>query len=179
MRKRLIAVSTIVLLIFIIGISLAWFLSTESQANKFVLGTIEVEVLEPGFSDITDTKARTYEKNVQVRSLGTKKTYVRVRLVPEWSNPSLPVSNVVFNLASNSDWIYSDGHYYFKYYLTKNQETSLLLDSVTFTELGPEYEGETLTIKAVAEGAQITHEAWKDIWGITSLPFMPEQPWNP
>lgn len=179
MRKKLVAVSTIVLIVSLIGVSLAWFLSTESQADRFEFGTIEVQVLEPGFNDISGAEVGTYEKNVKVVSLGTKKTYVRVRLVPEWSEPSLPVSNVVLNLAPNSDWVYSDGHYYFKYYLTQDQETSLLLDSVTFTDLGPEYQGETLTIKAVAEGAQTTHEAWKDIWGITSLPFVPGQAWNP
>ena len=51
----------------------AWFISTESIANKFKMGTIKVEVLEPGFEDITDVSTGTYTKNVQVASLGTKK----------------------------------------------------------------------------------------------------------
>lgn len=178
MKKKIMAASTLIVLVLIVGVSLAWFLSTESKANEFKFGTIQVEVLEPGFNDIYNAQVGSYDKNIKVVSHGTKRTYVRVRLVPEWSEPSLPISNVQLNMASNNDWIYSDGYYYFKYYLTENQETSLLLDGITLTSLGPEYEGETLTIKVVAEGAQITNEAWKDIWGITSLPFTPELPWN-
>lgn len=181
MKRKGIVISTIALLVLTVGISMAWFTSGESVENKFNMGTVEVEVLEPGFTDLNVTEAGTYEKNVQVISRGSKRTYVRVKLIPEWSEPSLPVSNVVFNLAPNSDWVYGgDGYYYFKYYLTKDQTTSLLLKNVTFTSFGPEYEGQTLKIKAVAEGVQITHEAWKDVWGITTLPFTPtEQPWIP
>lgn len=171
MRKKIIAVSTMLLIILATSITFAWFSSSEAITNKFNMGTIKVEVLEPGFQDLTNVDIGTYTKNVQVASRGTKRTYVRVRLIPEWSDPSLPISNVQLNL-NLTDWIDGqDGHYYYKYYLTKDQETSLLLQSVTFISLGPEYNGKTLTIKAVAEGAQITHDAWKDIWGINTLPF--------
>lgn len=182
MKKKTIVVSMILLAVMIIaGGSMAWLLSNPGEAvNQFEMGTVKVEVVEEGFTDISGAEAITYDKNVQVRSLGSKRTYVRVRLVPEWSNPSLPVSNVQLNLASNSDWmLHTDGYYYFKYYLTENEITSLLLDSVTFTELGPEYEGATFTLKVVAEGVQITNEAWKDVWGLANLPFTPEQPWTP
>lgn len=183
MKKKIIVVLVVLLIATIIaGGSMAWLTSNPDEAtNEFQMGTVEVEVVEEGFTDISGAIATTYEKNVQVRSLGTKRTYTRVRLVPEWSNPSLPVSNVVLNLSTSGDWTekQSDGYYYFKYYLTENQITSLLLESVTFTELGSEYEGETFTLKVVAEGVQITHEAWKDIWGLTSLPFIPEEPWTP
>lgn len=171
MRKKIVAVSTIILLISMVGFTFAWFLSSEVKVNEFKMGTVKVEVLEPGFNDLSDVQIGEYTKNVLVASRGTKKTYVRVRLIPEWSDPSLPISNVQLNL-NLVDWVDGgDGHYYYKYYLTKDLETSLLLQSVTFTELGPEYDGKTLTIKAVAEGVQITHNAWKEIWGITTLPF--------
>lgn len=171
MKKKLIAVSTIALIILIIaGGSMAWFMSDNNVDNLFKFGTIEVEVVEK-FEDINGAEVTTYLKNVQVKSLGTKKTYVRVRLVPEWSDPSLPVSNVELNLANNSDWVYFEGYYYYTDYLNQHDITSLLLESVTFTELGPEYEGAVFTLKVVAEGAQVTHDAWKDIWGIPSLPF--------
>lgn len=171
MRKKIVAVSTIILIALMTTMVFAWFISTESVANKFKMGTINVEVLEPGFENLTDIKVKNYPKNVQVASRGTKKTYVRVRLIPEWSDPSLPVSNVQLNLAANSDWVYYEGYYYYTNYLTQNEITSLLLESVTFTELGPEYEGAVFTLKVVAEGAQITNNAWMDIWGISKLPF--------
>jgi predicted ribosomally synthesized peptide with SipW-like signal peptide len=182
MKKKLIVVSTILLVALLIaGGSMAWFSDKSDEAvNEFKLGTVKVKVVEPGFEDLENVEATKYDKNVQVESLGTKKTYVRVRLVPQWSNSSLPVSNVQLNLASNNDWVHhTDGYYYFKYYLTQNQLTSLLLKSVTFSNLGPEHEGQTFSLKVVAEGVQITHEAWQDVWGLSSLPFPADQPWTP
>lgn len=181
MKKRIVVVSTILLIsIMIAGSSMAWFTSSpEGAVNEFKIGTVKVKVVEPGFEDLENVQATTYDKNVQVQSLGTKRTYVRVRLVPEWSDPSLSVSNVQLNL-NIGDWTtkQADGYYYFKYYLKENEMTSLLLNSVTFTDLDG-YEGQTFTLKVVAEGVQITHEAWKDVWNLGNLPFTPDQPWTP
>ena len=173
MKKKIIAISMIFLAVLTVaGGSMAWLLSNPGEAvNQFEMGTVKVEVLEPGFQDLTNISAGTYTKNVKVASRGTKRTYVRVSLFPEWSEPSLPISNVQLNL-NLGDWVDGgDGFYYYKYYLTENQESSLLLNSITFNTVGPEYEGETLTIKVLAEGVQITNDAWKDIWGIDPLPF--------
>lgn len=173
MKTRIIKLSLIVMLILsMASASFAWFSADGAKTNVFTLGTIEVKVYENGFQDIEGATVTTYDKNVQVKSLGSKRTYVRVRLIPEWSNPSLPVSNVQLNLASNGDWVFSDGYYYYKYYLQQNELTSLLLESVSFTELGEEYSGEVFKLHVIAEGSQITHNAWEDIWGISSLPFM-------
>ena len=173
MKRKAIIISTIALLVLTVGISMAWFSDRESVGNEFNMGTVEVEVLEPGFEAPSDIQVGPeYDKKVQVKSTGSKKTYVRVKLIPEWSEPSLPVSNVKFNLAQNNDWVAGgDGYYYYKHVLNEGETTSLLLESVTFTSLGPEYEGQTLTIKAIAEGVQITHEAWKSVWGIDKLPW--------
>lgn len=182
MKKKLILISIVLLIVTMVaGGSIAWFLSSPGEAvNKLKIGTVEVEIVEEGFTDINKVEATTYDKNVQVRSLGTKGTYVRVRLVPEWSEPSLPVSNVQFNLGANTDWVlHADGYYYFKYFLKENEITSLLLNSVNFTELGPEYEDESFTLKVVTEGVQRTNGAWKDVWGLDNLPFTPDQPWTP
>ncbi|OLS02180.1 SipW-dependent-type signal peptide-containing protein [Tissierella creatinophila] len=182
MKKKSIILSIALLIaILIAGGSLAWFTSSPSaEVNKFKMGTVKVKVVEEGFENLENVKATTYTKNVQVQSLGTKRTYVRVRLVPEWSDPSLPVSNVVLNL-NLGNWTTKqpDGYYYFKYYLKENEITSKLLESVTFTSLPPEYEGKVFTLKVVAEGVQITNGAWKDVWGINTLPFTPEIPWAP
>lgn len=176
MKKRVIAIPLVVLLALVVGITSAWFLASESKASEFKMGTVKVEVLEPGFNDLTGIQTGTYNKNVKVISRGTKRTYVRVSLAKEWTEPSLPTSNVQLNL-NLTDWVDgNDGFYYYKYYLTKDQETSFLLQSVTFNSVGPEYKGQTFTIKALAEGVQITHEGWKDIWGINNLPFTPGIP---
>lgn len=194
MKKKLIVISTILLVTLLIsGASMAWFSSSPAAiTNKFKAGTVEVEVVEQGFVDIEGvTEGETYTKNVEVKSKGTKNTYVRVRLVPYWDDPSLPISNVVLNFYTNGDWVKENGefvaanedgyygYFYFKNYLESDQTTSPLLKSVEFTELGPEYKDAKLTIKVVAEGVQITNDAWKYVWGLNELPFYANQPWNP
>lgn len=181
MKSKRLAISTIILVILLVaGTTLSWFTTGDAKTNEFKMGTVKVKVIEEGFENIENATATKYDKNVQVQSLGTKRTYVRVRLIPEWSNPSLAVSNVQLNIANNGDWIlHTDGYYYFIYYLTQNQITSKLLESVTFTDLGPEYEGATFSLHVLAEGVQITHEAWKDVWGLTDLPFAVETAWSP
>lgn len=186
MKNKIVVVSTITLILLLLGgTSMAWFVSNpDALSNKFTAGTVKVEVLEPGFKNIPNAAGNTtHGKNVKVKSLGSKKTYVRVRLVPMWENePSLPVSNVTLNLVNvgesgDKDWVDGgDGYYYYKYYLTTGQETSLLLDGVTFGELGPEYEGKTFILKVVAEAVQASNNAYKEVWGRNTLPFPIDQP---
>lgn len=182
MKKKIILLSILLLIsTMIAGGSMAWFLSSSgSVKNDFKMQTLKIKVLEPGFEDLTDVKEGTYEKSVQVQSLGTKKTYIRVRLVASWSNPSLPVSNVSLNL-NLENWTdkQSDGYYYFKYYLSEGQITSKLLESVSFTNLSTEYKGVTFNLKVAAEGVQKDNSGWKDVWGISNLPFFPDQAWTP
>lgn len=174
MKKRTIIISIVLLIsLMVAGGSMAWFTSSPSKAvNNFKIGTVKVKVVEEGFQDLQNVSTKTYNKNVQVQSLGSKRTYVRVRLVPEWSDPSLPVSNVQLNVNLNG-WTgkQADGYYYYKSYLAINEITEKLLDSVSFTSLPEEYSEATFTLKVVAEGVQTTHEAWKSAWGLSSLPF--------
>lgn len=181
MKTKLMAVSTILLMVLMIaGGTMAWFnSSTGTINNEFKMGTVDVVVVEEfpeeGYNKVTTIEP--YTKNVRVQSLGSKKTYVRVRLVPQWSDPSLPVSNVQLTFAGDmGEYWYDntkvDGYYYYKYYLTKEKpETSDLLASVKFTELGPEYDEATFTLKVVAEGVQITNNAYQDVWGLGDLPY--------
>ncbi|NLJ41152.1 MAG: hypothetical protein GX352_06040 [Clostridiales bacterium] len=179
MKKKFIITAMIVLaMLLAAGSAYAWFTDSEKAENEFKMGTVKVKVLEEEFVDIDGVQIGKYDKVVQVQSLGSKKTYVRVRLIPQWSDPSLPVSNVELILDDNQDWIDcrgQDGYFYYKYYLTENQKTSPLLGKVKFTELEPEYDDAEFTLKVVAEGVQITHEAWKDVWGIDVLPFTADQ----
>lgn len=185
MKTKIMVLSVVLLLAMLMaGNTMAWFTSTpDPVVNEFELGTVKVQVIEPGFKDISNAKVQTYNKKVYIKSLGSKDTYIRVRLIPQWSNPSLPVSNVKLNFAKNfqNNWVDNrkeDGYFYFKHLLSEGQTTSPLLKSITFKELGDEYAGETFTLKVVAEAVQATHEAWKYVWGLEELPFTPGQRWN-
>jgi len=56
--------------------------------------------------------------------------------------------------------------------MNQGVETELLLDSVTIAGLGTsnDYQGKTLKVDVEAEAVQASHEAYKDAFGITSLP---------
>lgn len=175
MKKRiLILLSLVVVFAIVAGGTFAWFTSTAKPVtNTFKTGTVAVEVNENGFENIDNwNPGDTTNKDVTVISKGSKKTYVRVKLTKMWTN-ELPNDNVELVLANNNDWVYSDGWYYYKNILTKDQETSKLLDAVKL--IGPvtnnEYQGQTLSVNVETEAVQATHEAYKDVWGLTSLPF--------
>ena len=161
MKNKLIVFSTILVLSMLVaGGTFSWFTSSpEASLTNITLGTVEVEVISESIS------------NMRVKSSGTSENYIRVRLVPSWSNSNLSVDNVT--IETDNSWVEYKGYYYYSYSLLENEETTDLIQGINidYTSLPPEYEGATFTLKIVAEGVQTAHEAWKDVWNITSLPF--------
>ena len=183
MKKSVLIIITILSLAALLAAgSWAWFTATaEPATNTFTAGTVEIEINEHGFEDVANWKpGETMDKKVSVKTLGSKCVYVRVSLTPVWgymegetfvAEPGLPVDNVTLSW-NNTHWVYSGGWYYYKYILCPdNLETSLLLQSVTLSSTtSDEYQGKVLRIVANAEAVQASHEAYKDVWGLTSLP---------
>ena len=165
----------------------AWFTSkADPVANSLTAGTVEIEINEHEFQDIVDwNPGDSTVKQVSVKTRGSKCVYVRVSLTPVWGHvdgesfvaePGLPVDNVLFNW-NEAGWVYDSGWYYCKDILCpEDEETSLLLESVTLLHTtSDEYLGKVLRIVVNAEAVQATHEAYKDAWGLTSLPASVEQ----
>ncbi len=159
MKNKLAIFSVILVLsMMVAGGTFAWFTSSpDPSLTNITMGIVDVQVLQDGIDNIT------------VKSLGTTDSYVRVRLVPQWSDPNLSVANVNINIGHN--WIEDDGYYYYAHPLTENQETSNIVTSIDYGTLTPEYEGASFTLKIVAEGVQSAHKAWRDVWSINNLPF--------
>ena len=183
MKKRIVSITlALIIVTAMAGTSMAWqSYIAEKSVSQLNMETVKVEVIENGFTYINGAEESTYKKNMEVRSSGTGKTYVRVRLIPQWSEASLPVSNINLNLSGNSNWTkkQSDGYYYFKYYLRKDQVTSSLLEGITIKDLDSDYDKAQFTLKIVAEGVQINQDALEAVWGLTKLPFNPEEAWIP
>ncbi|HHT71888.1 MAG TPA: hypothetical protein GX016_10060 [Firmicutes bacterium] len=167
--------------LLVVGGTAAWFGSTpESKTNQFTAGTVVIEVEESFTPPTAWQPGQTATKEVSVKSIGTKGVYVRVALTPVWSDPSLPIDNVILNL-SNGNWVHhTDGWYYYKFILYQGEVTELLLASVTLdpATTGEEYQGETLDIVVSAEAVQASHNAYQTVWGLISLP-PGVQPWSP
>lgn len=163
--------------LLVVGGTMAWFTSEDEVTNKFTAGTVKIEINEHEFEDIIDwNPGDTTDKDVSVKSLGSKGTYVRVSLTPVWldggTETDLATSNVTLNTVNSDKWIKSGDWYYYYKIMDKDQETELLLDSVTLAGLGTnnDYQGKTLRINVKAESVQASHEAYKDAWNLTSLP---------
>lgn len=185
MRRSLLIGLTVfsIAAILLAGGTMAWFVSNQEVDNTFTAGTVSIEVNEHGFTDITNwNPGDISNKDVSVKSNGSKKTYVRVSITPQWLNDegnavdnNLSVGNVELIFADNDKWAtfsQFDGYYYYKDILEEGEETEFLLDGVRLvgTATGNDYQGRTLRITVKAEGVQASHEAYKDAWGIDTLP---------
>ncbi len=173
----LILAGTLVTLL-VAGGTMAWFTAAQEVENNFTAGTVAVTVNEHDFQDITNwNPGDTTNKDVSVKSTGSKKTYVRVSLTPLWTpatgTAALSLANVTLNTANPGDWVFYNGWYYYKHILETNEETSLLLDSITFS--GPltnnTYQGAKLNVKVNAEAVQASNGAALDTWGLTQVQF--------
>ena len=166
--------------LMVVGGTLAWFTSEAEVTNTFTAGTVEIEVLEKGETeDITNwNPGDTTDYDVSVKSLGSKQTYVRVKLEPVWydgdEEAEVDENNVELTLAEDWEdyWVLADGWYYYKNILGEDDETSLLLDEVHLKgeETDNKYQGLTLKIKVEAQAVQASNKAYQDAWGINSLP---------
>lgn len=159
MKRQLMILSAILLVAMMVaGGTMAWFTSSlEAEATHLKIGIVKVEVIDNSL------------ENIKIRSLGTLDSYIRVKIIPQWSDSSIPISDIKIDI-NDSDWKYKDGYYYYKHIVKEGEETSRIINTIN-SDLTHAYEGATFTIKIVAEGVQSTHEAWKDIWSINSLPF--------
>lgn len=192
MRKGLMLLAMAFFLIAAVtGATMAW-LSDEAPPvmNTFEVGTVNIELYdklgavdfpEAGISNINPSD--TYDKEVWVKSLGSKKTYVRVLIASKWvsgKGTALPLKNRLADTVKmniGTDWIVgptgenpvTGGRwYYYKYMLDKDEVTTKLLHGVVFSgpAIGNDYQGATFTIDVYAEAVQASYEAFLYEWGI-------------
>ena len=150
----------------IAGSTKAFFSSAIEDITEANFSTVELRIIQEDIEDL------------RLENIGSAGIYVRVRLVPQWSDSSLSVANILIETDS-LDWVeMPDGYYYFKYYLEEGQTTGNLIKGFEISDLGSEYEGAKPLIKTAAEGVQSANDGWKDVWGIDELPFEPNKPWT-
>lgn len=166
--------------LLVVGGTMAWFTDNAKVTNLFTAGTVEIQVNEYDFEDIVDwNPGDTTDKDVSVISNGSKQTYVRVALTPVWYDgeevaDGVDAENVELILAEGweDNWVESEGWYYYKEILDKDDETELLLDEVYLKgeDTGNEYQGLTLRIEVEADAVQASNGAFKGAWGLVELP---------
>jgi len=141
-KKTIIFISLITVVLLAIGVTLAYYTSSDTFNNEFVTGNYSIETQESFVSPSNWTPGTTTPKTVIATNKGNTPAAVRIKLTPSWQdkdgNP-LPLSDgtndaAIINFASNlnSKWIYQDGYYYYNRALKENKSTTSLIESVTF-----------------------------------------------
>lgn len=181
-KKLLIGLAVFAAVALLAAGAWAWFTAkAETEASTFTAGTVEISAVNT-YEDLENwNPGDEQEKEITVKNSGSKKAYVRVKLNPAWGELSdgefspdeeLPLTNVALDY--NTDrWVESGGYYYYKGKLDAGAVTANLLNKITLagSGTGDEYQGKTFQLKVEAEAVQISHDTYKDAWGLDELPW--------
>ena len=181
-RKKIVTVLVMMVLIIVVQGSMAYFTSSSTAINKFLLGAVDIEIEEK-----FDPNEEDDNKIVQIRNETKTDTLVRVSITPRWvekleDGTEVPFSGdvssdvVTLNFSENLKdkpvgdfvvedylgkeyWVKGDyGFYYYLKILEADELTSILLKDVDIEAgLPKEYKGKTLTVDVKAEAVQATN----------------------
>ena len=142
-KKPIVFMSLLFTVFLALGVTLAYFTTSDTFNNEFTAGTYSIETQEAFVSPDSWKPGDTVEKTIIATNKGNTPAAVRIKLTPSWEdkngNPlSLTDNNdneaavINFNSNFNDKWVYQDGYYYYKNALDENQSTTTLMNSVTF-----------------------------------------------
>ncbi len=208
-RKTIIAL-LLVAIVGIVGLTIAYFANSQTIENNFITKEYGTEVVEEFVSPENWLPGDTTTKTVVAQNTGQVDQAVRVRLTEEWKTYKNGTLNgwihpdgtksthttetelstdervAVINFANNSDWTKVGDYYYYNYKLAPNEETSTLIESVTFnpkTKLDDTCEttiGEgTRTITCNSSGDDYDHATYKLTINIETVQYNKfNEAWN-
>ena len=213
-RKSVIAL-LLVAIIGIVGLTVAYFSNSTSITNEFETSEYGTDVTETFTSPTGWQPGDETPKVLTVKNTGEVDEAVRVKVEEKWVNKNgqelslTQDGNVaaLIHYINDSDWTRVDVanedyyYYYYNYKLAPDEETSELLDKVTFNPLigasttcttttengvttrscksnGSGYDGATYTLKFTIETVQYNKyaDAWNTGSTITLLDEKPEPP---
>ncbi len=135
MKHSLLAAAAACSCVLVFGIASSgtqsYLQSKDSAVNRFTVGNVETEIVEPEFEPSTEPN-KPHKKVVQIKSTGENPCYVRVRVLPA-SNPD----KFEFNF-DTSNWT-RDGNgveswWYYNKILQPGETTEPLFTTYTITE---------------------------------------------
>lgn len=176
-KNTVLILTSLLVVMLVVGGTMAWFTATaEPVENKFKAGTVKIKLIDKFDEEAAQNvnPGDCYDKEVYVKSSGTKKTQVRIKQEAFFEG-GLPTEGVV-KYEIDPIWeLKDDGFYYYKMILEEGVETARFFvdNKVCFdgANMGNEYQGKLFTIKFEAEAIQATNGAptaagWKlDILG--------------
>lgn len=140
MKKRSLIILSILIVIFFIGVSIAYFSTSLNIENNFITSKFATTISENFISPSNWHSSETIDKTFYVSNIGDNDIAVRLSYSEEWKDKGGNVlSNVqndeniaIINLSNNGNWIKDGDYYFYRYALKPNDTTLTFLDSVTF-----------------------------------------------
>lgn len=154
----------VILLLSVVALSgsLAYFSAKTDVENIITTGSVDVEIIELDENDDVQTEmehdrvmpGEEIVKKVRFKNTGNNPSWLRVKVESEFENDNLSDEVVSINFNSEN-WEEKDGYYYYTEQLEPDSDTSQLFDTIRFsTEMGNEYQNQSMTLKVTAEAVQ-------------------------
>ena len=166
MKRKLLIVSVLAILVAVTAAgTLAYFTDTGTAHNVITTGNVDIELNEwadeartQSFEDKTGVMpGMKVTKIVEVKNTGTGAAFLRLYVeknVNDADGKAMDSEPVILNF-NKTDWIYSDGYYYYNRPLKPGETTEPLFTTVTFDPLmGNEYQNATAHVKVIAYAVQ-------------------------
>ena len=150
-QKKTIIILIFILLVGIVGLTIAYFSNTTSINNLFSTNPYGTTVEEVFVSPDNWLPGTTTDKEITVTNSGSVDEAVRISYSETWKAKDNTILSglidqdgnltsteensehaAIINFSDNGDFTYSNGYYYYNYRLAPNETTSSLIDSVTF-----------------------------------------------
>ena len=139
MKKKGNIIGIIVLLLVVsIGVTFAYYTSSDDFVNVFNTGKYKIITTEEFVSPENWVPGEEIPKTITSTNEGTVPAAVRVSYVEKWEDlqgtditSQVNPNPAIINFDNTSDWIKEGNYYYYKYILDPNQTTSSFIKSVT------------------------------------------------
>ena len=159
-KNKIIAIIVLCALLLVGGGTLAYFNSRHTNVTSLTTKVYSTQSTQEYTSPENFLPGTLVNMNTKVKNTGEVEVAVRAKIEESWTshnNASLPLyqtktnkyyRTILFNTNSsqeclttscatdissiNADWTYSNGYYYYKYYLGEDDETTSLINSLLF-----------------------------------------------
>lgn len=193
-KKLSLVIAAGVLLIAVVGGSLAWFTSQDTKTNHFTTGSISHEIVED-----FDTTGPSQDllpgdevnKDVWINNTGKSDALLRVKITPQWMNGEEADTDLgnegielVFaekvqtalnesGIAEGATWVLgNDGYFYYTSILSVNSEevekqTAQLLDAVRLSGKitdQSKFANKEMNVIIESETVQVNKDAYEEEW---------------
>lgn len=185
-KKNIIIVSLVVLLlsICVVGMVLAYYNSEKNIDNAMQTATSEM-VLNEIFNEKDRWVAgETKQKEVSFENTGEIEQLLRFTVTAVWYDENgdawtADEDAVTINYTEDlsDDWTYINGYYYYNTTISPNEETNIVMDSVTFSsELDNggygsslDYSGKTYSLTIEMEAIEVNTDVAQDSWNVSCI----------